>query len=219
MNPPRILIATTVGLVTLAMAYCSPIGAHFMDDLRFAAFEEKCKSAQEHIISQLSASMIDVEDTPWSGVNNEAYAPHAIAVQLMVEPKVVDTINLRYVDDVSSSSECRGRFVSVVRGLDSMPKPMKCTERTRWESVPSADVLVTVEHGQMDRDIRSLALKIIHVPSGRVLAEQLTYELLLGHMRASKNRRWSGMGSAQVSRSCKLTPPRTFIARTLGKSG
>jgi hypothetical protein len=200
------------------MAYCSPLGAEFMDDQRFAALEEKCKSAREYVVAALPTSTIDVEDTPWSGVYNEASAPHAISVQLMVEPKVVGTINLRYVDDVNSSNECRGRFVTVVRGLDSMPKSVKCTERTRWESVPSADVLVSVEHGQLDKDIRPLALKIIHLPSGRVLAEQLTYELLLGHMHSSKNRQWYGMGSSQVSRSCKLTSPRTFIARALGKS-
>jgi len=189
-----------------------------MDGLRFAALDEKCASAREQVFSIHSTRTIDIEDKPWSGVHNETYAPHTVAVQLMVAPKVVDTINLRFEDDVSSSNECRGLFVNVVRGLDSMPKAVKCNERTRSESIPNAEVLVKVEHGELHRDIRPLALKVIHLPSGRVLAQQLTFELLLGDMRSSKNRLWYGMGSAQVSRSCKLTPPRDFIARVLAKS-
>lgn len=218
MTARRVLVFAAGGLLALALAYCSPPAADFMDGLRFAALEEKCASAREQVFSNHPTRTIDIEDTPWSGVNNETYAPHTVAVRLMVEPKVVDTINLRFEDDVSPSSECRGRFVNVVRGLDSMPKSVKCTERTPWQSVSSAEVLVKVEHGELDGDIRPLAFKVIHQPSGRVLAEQLSYELLLGHMRSSKNRLWSGMGSAQVSRSCKLTPPRDFIRGVLAKS-
>jgi hypothetical protein len=102
--------------------------------------------------------------------------------------------------------------------LDSMPKALKCVDRKRWDTVPAADVLIRVEHGPLDGDIRALALKVIHAPSGRVLGVQNTYELLLGHMHSPKNRMWYGMGSAQVSRSCKLTPPRIFISRVLGKT-
>lgn len=189
-----------------------------MDDLRFAALNERCKVAREEIFQAFRTTSIDIEDEPWSKVVNEQYAPHFIATQLMVDPKVVETINLRYEDNVSSSAECRGRFVNVVKGLDSMPKAVKCVERRHSEGVPAADVLVKVEHGQLERDIRPLSLKVVHVPTGRLLAVQTTYELLLGHMHSPKNRMWYGMGFAEVSRSCKLTSPRVFLSRVLGQA-
>lgn len=218
MTRRRALTLALLAFGTAAIWSCSPPGAEFLDGLRFHALEERCKSAHEEILSIHHAEVIDLEDTPWAKVVNEQYAPHLIAWELMVEPKVVEVINRRYVDDVSPAVECNGRFVDVIRGADSIPKSMKCVDRMRWQTVPAADVLVRVEHGPLDGDIRPLALTVIHAPTGRVLGMQRTYELLLGDMRSPKNRLWYGMGSAQVSRSCKLTRPRDFISRVLGKA-
>jgi hypothetical protein len=206
-----LIVLSSAAIAATALAFsCSPGGAEFLDSFRFAELDRRCKSATEVVHRRLRTDVIDIADQPWDVVHNETYAPHVIVVHLLVAPQAVAAVNLRYVDNVSPTEPCRGSFVTVVHGFDSMPKAIDCTQRTRSDSVAPSPVMVKIEHGQLERDIRPFRMVVIDVKSGDVIAEQSSFELLLGHLRG-KNRLWAGMGGSQVARACKLTSPRKFI--------
>jgi hypothetical protein len=177
----------------------------------------RCESAIQVIHRRVPTTEIDIQDHPWAKVVNETYAPHFVATQLMVQPQVVSTVNMRYHDDTSPpGSLCRGTFVHVVRDLRNRPSA-SCKERIPSSEVAAAPIAVHFEYGALDGDIRPFRMILTETKTGEAVAEQTSFELLLGHLHG-KNRQWYGMGGAQVARACKLTPPREFIQTVVGQS-
>ncbi len=69
-------------------------------------------------------------------------------------------------------------------------------------------------YGDLDEyEIRKFVFYVKDRKNGRVLAEQRSFQLLMGGMMSQENRILHGWGSSQGARSCKLTPPDQLVKR------
>lgn|GEM_PF-3774882 len=64
-----------------------------------------------------------------------------------------------------------------------------------------------------DHEIRRFVFYVRDRESGRILAEQRSYQLLMGGMKSKESRVLHGWGSSQGVMSCGLTPPDQLVKR------
>ncbi|WP_162615881.1 hypothetical protein [Solilutibacter oculi] len=107
----------------------------------------------------------------------------------------------------------------LVRSLDEATKAFRgvcnAEQVLNFEEMQvQARYVVDYAYGAPDRyDIRPFIFRVRDRKNSRVLATQLSYQLLRGAMHEPKNRSFTAWGGAQGVENCPLTPPDQVIKR------
>jgi hypothetical protein len=193
-----------------------------VDDLKFKAFEIACKGATERVFATTSASDLEIDYWPYSGVMEDAYYPFHLAESLLAGQPRMASLHLAYEmprDKVVEAS-CAGKFVMVGSSVEQLRHAFPaCGKHVPYGSIPRPRYAIRYHYGAPNfLAVRSFRISFEDTVSGSVLAEQVSYQLLLGGMNDRSNARWYGWGSAQGAKVCKLTEPREFILKVAGRS-
>ena len=113
-------------------------------------------------------------------------------------------------DTADTPRECQSHHYVLVRNSDESDATFlgKCDPIRIIKSIDDVRYAIIVEYGILgNSDIRPFTLRVKDRKNGRVLAEQKSYQLLMGGMKSNELRVLHGWGSSQGVRTCKLTPP------------
>jgi hypothetical protein len=189
----------------------------WVDDLKLAAFARACGDASERVFKATRADKLEFDYWPYSGVMEDEYYPLHLAESLLEGESRIASVHLAYEmprDKVVNAS-CAGRHVLVASRRDQLRIPA-CGKQTLYEAVAHPRYAVRYQYGKTNfLSIRTFRISIEDSTTGSTLAEQRSYQLLLGSMNRRENARWYGWGSAQGARVCRLTPPKQFIMQVV----
>ena len=204
----------------------------YSDDKKFASFEDACLGSSEKIFTHVSSNTIALEYFPVSGVIEKDYYPIQLAKSLLNDSKGFKKVQLLFSSDNLSSTRpknkdyCYGKFLINA----AKPKDLKLGlcgmvngKEYHWEPQDIDNVasyIIKYRYGKVNQyDIRQFDFSIEERVTGKVIAEQNSYQLLLGNMSKKENRSWVGWGAAQGARSCKLTDPSKFVLSAVAPNG
>jgi len=89
-----------------------------------------------------------------------------------------------------------------------------CDVNKLVKSVDGIRYFIGQAYGDLDdHEIRRFVFYVKDRESGRILAEQRSYQLLMGGMNSKANRILHGWGSSQGTKNCRLTPPDQLVKR------
>lgn len=196
----------------------------FSDSRKLAYFDTACEKSSEYIDRQVKSELIAIEYIPVSGVMEGDYYPVKLARELLVSASGFKRVQLLFgSDDLSptrpkSKEYCYGEFIVNAErpedlriGLCGMINGVE----HYWEhQTPSnvADYIVRYKYGDRNSyDIRSFRFMVEERESGQIIAEQNSYQLLLGDMKGSESRVWLGWGAAEGAKNCNLSSPSSFV--------
>lgn len=215
LRKPALIAAASISIGTYLWYSVIPV-----DEFKYWAFDKYCESANEKVLNQKITENIAIEYRPWSGVMEDSYYPTWLTRELLKEPRYISTIQLVYdvPRDKVVSESCTGKYVITTQEPDTINVPA-CGKMIPSSAVKLAPVSIYYEYQKENfLSIRPFRFIIKNTESGAVLAEQHSYQLLLGNMHKRENMRWYGWGSAQGAKVCKLTSPKDFILRVVGPS-
>lgn len=219
-------------IVFVGMAWLFASLTTHSDDQKLAYFKESCLSSSEKVFAYVSSSMIALEYFPVSGVIEKDYYPIQLAKSLLSDSKGFKKIQLLFSSDDLSPTRpknkdyCYGNFVINANKQEDLKLGlcgMVSGKEHYWEPQGAenvADYIIKYRYGKVNQfDVRQFNFSIEERATGQVIAEQNSYQILLGKMRKKENRSWVGWGAAQDARSCKLTDPLKFVLSVVAPSG
>ncbi len=130
--------------------------------------------------------------------------------------EVVYNTNETGVDGPGTPRECRKTHYVTVRTQEESEATFlhKCEPNRTIESISGVRYYIGIEYGELDDyEIRPFIFYVKDRTNGRVLAEQRSYQLLMGSMKSKNNRVFHGWASSQGVRNCQLTPPDQLVKR------
>lgn len=193
----------------------------FIDDLKLMFFNKACNNATEHIYKTVNTDSLEFDYWPYSGVMEDEYYPIELAGKLLSGDSRLKSIRLAYEMPRAKvvNSSCAGRFVVLATKPEEL-RIGRCGKMLSPKDVESPRYAVRYEYGAPNLfSIRPFRIFIEDTRTAEIIAEQKSFQLLLGHMNRSANRRWYGWGSAQGAKVCPLPKPRGFIMRALDQNG
>lgn len=117
-------------------------------------------------------------------------------------PSIPEACRITHYLSVKSKEESEAAFLN----LCDLKTITKFDENIRY--------YIGGAYGEIDAyEIRKFVFYVKDRKNGRILAEQRSYQLLMGGMMSQENRIRLGWGSSQGVRTCKLTPPDQFVKR------
>lgn len=198
------------------------------DERKFSEFNLACSTASEEIHQIKSSKSIAIEYLPVSGVIEKDYYPTDLAKQLLTNPKRFEMVQLLFnSDDLSktrpkSEDYCYGRFVISATQEDQLRIGLCGRDGDviyKWEKQGASNVsqyIIRYKYGERSKyDIRPVKFYIEDSSTGQTIAEQNSFQLLLGKMKEPKNRVWLGWGAAEGARNCDLTDPKSFVTKAV----
>jgi hypothetical protein len=231
-------------LITILLLIATPKLKSFYDEhedeKKFLTFEKYCEKANEKIYKKVSTNSLIVDYLPFSGVIEDYYYPWHLAEKLL-EYKKFEYIQLIYdipaksydrqFPSITRKHTCLGRYIINAHNKDELimgacpDNSVAVVHMVKAENIVHADYAVHYQYGEPNIfDIRPFRFyiensKTKEVIAEEVIAEQNSYQLLLGHMRSQKNRVWLGWGSSEGAKVCKpLTKPLDFIHSVFSKN-
>ncbi|RYY84478.1 MAG: hypothetical protein EOO15_19270 [Chitinophagaceae bacterium] len=199
-----------LGSIVLSLIYTQILR---IDALKFWAFERKCATASERIYLHQPFTEFAIDYQPWSGVIEDYYYPHHLAEELLKPNSLFKKVQLFYEMPRNKVVEasCAGKYVIEATQSNSI-KIGACGKMVPASSVDKAEIVVKYNYGRENfADIRPFNISIINTRTGETLAEQKSFQLLLGGMSDLHNQVMYGWGSAQGARVCKLTKPSELL--------
>jgi hypothetical protein len=212
-----------------------PLYGEYVDNKKFQQFNEICKKTSEKIYKTATTDALIFDYYPTSGVVEGEYYPLRLAEKLL-ESKKFEFIQIIYdlpakyqdrlVPSIIRNSPCPGRYIIDAENENEVITGGACPGNTagsrfliKAESISRrADYAVHYKYGNPDEfDIRSFRFYIENSKTKEIIAEQNSYQQLLGHMQSDKNRVRLGWGSAEGAKECKLTYPIDFIFKIFSK--
>lgn len=130
--------------------------------------------------------------------------------------EVVYHTNKTGVDGPETPRECRKTHYVTVRTHEESEATFlhKCEPNRITELDEGVRYYIGIGYGELDDyEIRSFVFYVKDRTNGRVLAEQRSYQLLMGSMKSKNNRVFHGWASSQGVRNCRLTPPDQLVKR------
>lgn len=189
----------------------------FFDDLKIKAFDIACTSASQRIYKTSASNKIQIDYWPYSGVMEDQYYPTILVSRLLSEPRRFAEVHLAYEmprEKVISAS-CAGQFISVVTNPNRVDMA-GCDNQFRPNQVLPSRYVIHYLYGKTNLlAIRSFKISVHDTVTGDLLAEQNSFQLLLGYMFRPDNKRWYGYGSSQGARVCNLGDPKEFIIKVI----
>lgn len=187
------------------------------DVVKFWVFERSCSSAEERVYRTLSSDAVAIEYRPWSGVIEDRYYPTHLANTLLQGSERLAKVQLVFdVPPGKAVESCVGTYVISAVKPSELHMPA-CGKMTPTSRTSLAAVRVSYSYGDTNFwAVRPFRFSLEDKETGQLLAEQRSFQLLLGGMSSPENRAWYGWGTAQGARVCNLTDPRTFVLRALG---
>lgn len=116
----------------------------------------------------------------------------------------------------SIPTECRITHMLSVKNKEESEAAFlnKCDVNSIVKSVDGVRYYIGQAYGDLDdHEIRKFTFYVKDRTSGRILAEQHSFQLLMGGMESKEIRNRHGWGSSQGTRTCKLTPPDQVVKR------
>ncbi|WP_310446228.1 hypothetical protein [Thiobacillus sp.] len=154
------------------------------------------------------------------------YAPAFLLETLFMGPDALSEVSYTFYTDRPVASPVNkncpyGKSVMVRNQADSRATFLhKCDPGRVNHNNELARYTVSYAYGNIDDfEIRPFMFWITDRTNGRVLAEQHSFQLLLGGMKEKVNRSRHGWGSSQGVLNCRLTPPDQVIKRVVRGSG
>jgi hypothetical protein len=143
------------------------------------------------------------------------YYPYHLAEEILKRSSTITKIQLFYEMPRNKvvSASCAGMYVIEAR----KPAELKigaCGKMVPASSKTKSSIVVIYEYGDKNlADIRQFKVSVVNTQTGETLAQQRSFQLLLGNMSNPQNRVMYGWGSAQGARTCKLTKPADFLLK------
>ncbi len=140
------------------------------------------------------------------------YNPEALLKTLFINPDALTEVRYFYYRPNYCYSG-RGVIVTSADEAARESKPKRCLPKPPTESkeIEVARYNILQAYGVADEyDIRPFMFWINDRENGRVLAEQISFQLLLGGM-SDENIVMHAWGGAQGVRNCRLTPPDQLV--------
>jgi hypothetical protein len=221
----RALVRSGLCVTTLAVLVgCRLDPGPEADAGTFARFEQSCARAWERVQPGSAHGEVIVfhayEDSDFLGdalrpkpVFDPQYAHGPLAKALLLPPQALSRVRVRY-----TLPRCpRGPFAVDATRPREVQTLTSCPAAPR-ESGAQPGSIVTVVYEPADADgIRPFTLRLTDEATGRVLAEQHSWQLELGALKSNANRKFGYAGFFQYGRSCRLTPPDLLIKRALAR--
>jgi hypothetical protein len=206
-----------------------------VDEKKFRSFSKLCEKATEKIYKNASTNSLIIDYWPYSGVMEDYYYPWHLAENLLTHKKF-EFIQLIYdiptksydrqFPSIAHKHVCPGHYIINARNKEELiigacpDNSVAVVHMIAAENVAHAEYAVHYQYGEPDTfDIRPFRFYIENSKTKEVVAEQSSYQLLLGHMRSKKNRVWLGWGSSEGAKTCEqLTKPLDFIHTVFQKN-
>jgi len=199
-----------------------------VDEIKYFLFDMYCQNATESIYKKEESSAVIIDYWPYSGIFDGEYYPLNLSRKIFEAKRPYEYIQLIYdmPRDKVVNPKCADRYIITARHSNEL-KMGNCGmingvmhEKTKANSVEHAPFAVHYTYGSPNIfSIRKLHFYIQSTTTNEIIAEQKTYQLLLGGMTQSNNRKWYAWGSAQGANSCKITPPAEFLTKVLSPKG
>lgn len=152
------------------------------------------------------------------------YYPMYLAQSLLNDSNGFQRVQLLFSSDdlkpvpPKHQEQCQGDFVinaETAEQLDLGLCGLVNGQEHYWERQDDhnvANYTVKYRYGEVNKyDVRKFDFWIEERATGKTIAVQNSYQLLLGNMRKKDNRSWVGWGAAQGALSCALTEPSKFV--------
>jgi hypothetical protein len=219
-----------IAIIISSVVLCSCNVHTDSDTEKIAALEKLCReSASEDVIKEsadggaILGSVIS-SSSPIGSANlpvlDLEYSPDFLLKALFSGrnpmKEVIFSKGRSGTDTVDTPRVCQSHHYVLVRNSDESDATFlgKCDPTRIVESVNDVRYAIIIEYGKLSNsDIRSFTLKVNDRTNGRILAEQKSYQLLMGGMKSNELRILHGWGSSQGVRTCKLTPPDQLIKK------
>jgi hypothetical protein len=196
------------------------------DQLRFSEFEKICHDEATEFVTEGAAdgAVTLTQDYEYSmhgpgkadrAVYDQEYDPDSLLQTLLTEPNKLPMIRYRY-----HLQPCKSYFYYIDATSRENSKPIyQCVQAKVWDSeTDHLRYAITYEYGALsESDIRPFTFRLVDGITGRIIAEQKSFQLLLGGMASQKNKSFTGFGVAQRAKTCRLTPPDIFIKKAFDK--
>jgi hypothetical protein len=214
-------------LLLIAFAKLKSYYDEYDDENKFRSFEKSCEKANEKIYKKALTDSLIIDYWPFSGVIEDYYNPWHLAEKLL-EYKKFEFIQLIYdipaksydrqFPSITRKHTCSGRYIINASNKDELimgacpDNSVAVIHMVKAENIVHTDYAVHYQYGEPNLfDIRPFRFYIENSKTNEIIAEQNSYQLLLGHLH-NKNRVWLGWGSAEGAKVCnQLTKPVDFI--------
>ena len=199
-----------------------------IDELKYFLFDAYCQNATEFIYKKEESNAVVIDYWPYSGVFDGEYYPLNLSRKILEAQRPYEYVQLIYdmPRDKVVNQECADRYIITARHNNELEMG-NCGmingvlhEKTKANSVKHAPFAVRYTYGKPNIfSIRSLHFYIQNTTTNEIIAEQKTFQLLLGDMTQSSNRKWYAWGAAQGANSCRITSPAEFLTKALSPKG
>lgn len=216
-----------LSLATCVLGGCS---GSLSDQARISELNRRCsESASETIAAHVSSDSVNLHDVPFPEPVGAAklppldmvYSPYFLVDQLLASPSGLKEVRFTFEVPASkvTNPTCAGVFsIQAVGGGDVRNGFVPCGSRTRFAETFLGRYSIEYVVGPLDKyEIRPFEFRVVDRITRQVVASQRSFQLLMGNMSERETRVLLGWGSAQGVRSCKLSPPATFVKRALGR--
>lgn len=205
----------------------SACGSNPSDSAKLIELERRCtKQAMEKVTAKVKIDRIDIHhilfETPVGAAHlpvlDRVYSPIYVAERLLTEPNPIKEILYTYevAPSAVTDTQCAGKFSIIATKPEEVQKQFPCAARRHSDMNSSGRYFVEYVYGSADDfDIRPFQFSVVDRETGKVLARQQSFQLLLGHMSKSETTTLLGWGSAQGAKTCNLTPPDIFIKQIM----
>lgn len=205
-------------------------GSSVPDELKFQLLEKLCRERSSEFVTEESADgRVILLQTHVSEPKGSAARPaldleyaSGYLFPLLLSgydalPEVVFSSGSRGTN-IQIPEQCRRHHYLVATShTEAKALLRRCDPSKILESLDGEQPVryaIGIEYGELDKhEIRSFTFFIKDRTSGRVLAQQDSYQLLLGGMKSEDARVFHGWGSSQGVRNCRLTPPDQIVKK------
>ncbi|RYX79955.1 hypothetical protein EON83_30565 [bacterium] len=158
------------------------------DDLKFSAFANACSGATEKLYLHQPFSEFAIEYKPWVGVIEDDYYPSHLAREILKRNGAIKKIQLLYEaprDKVADAS-CVGMYAIEAKEPDEI-EIAPCGKMLPASSIAKSNIVVKYEYGSKNLfDVRPFTVSVVNTQTGEILAQQHSFQLLLGNMSNPK---------------------------------
>jgi len=203
---------------------CAELSSEFITDdsalgavnLSDRAFGISGKVASQKNIKATSNAYAPIGEANLPALDIE-YRPLYLLKTLFIPPEPIDEVRFsyRHKNGASEIQKCYENTRIVVRSAEEAESTFlnKCDAKRTKDANYLGRYNILYAYGEVDKyEIRPFMFWVNDRESGRVLAQQVSFQLLLGGM-SSENKAAHGWGSSQGVKTCRLTPPDQVIKR------